>query len=30
METVIEFGIGVMLFAMAYRGFAGKWPWQRK
>jgi hypothetical protein len=29
MDTVAEFAIGVVLFTLAYRGFTGRWPWQR-
>ena len=33
METVFElapgFAVGVALFTLGYRGFTGKWPWQR-
>jgi hypothetical protein len=30
METVVEFAIGVVLFTLGYRGFTGKWPWQKR
>jgi hypothetical protein len=27
-ETMVEFSIGVILFALLYRSVMGKWPWQ--
>jgi hypothetical protein len=30
METIIELGIGAVLFALGYRGFTGRWPWQSR
>jgi hypothetical protein len=26
--VVIELMLGAALFAVAYRGFTGKWPWE--
>jgi hypothetical protein len=28
MNTVVELGIGVALFVLAYRGYVGRWPWR--
>jgi hypothetical protein len=28
-ETIIGFGIGVVLFMLGYRGLIGRWPWQQ-
>jgi hypothetical protein len=30
LDTGAEFGIGVALFVLGYRGFVGKWPWEPK
>ena len=30
METIVECAVGALLFALGYRGFTGKWPWQQQ
>jgi hypothetical protein len=28
-DTIVELAIGVVLFAVMWRGWTGRWPWVR-